>query len=113
MAETTKGDVKDLDLGCDLTIASIDTRIGAAGRWVKGTLHGHRFEALVFPQHAQNPEHEIGDSRISKLWIQSLEDGEVVYNWDRGQDVPPQDEMAKIIVDFLAAGLADYVYPKW
>jgi hypothetical protein len=28
-------------------------------------------DALVFPEHADNPEWEIGDSRISKLWVVS------------------------------------------
>jgi hypothetical protein len=39
---------------------------------VCGTLHDHRFDALVFPEHAENRAWEIGDSKISKLWIQRL-----------------------------------------
>ena len=31
-------------------------------------------DALVFPEHAEHREWEIRDSRISKLWIQRLED---------------------------------------
>ena len=72
----------------------------------------HRFEALVFPEHATNREWELGDSRISKLWVQRLPDGRyplarTVFNWDRGADIPAVDETAQAIVDFLAAGPAD------
>ena len=57
-----------------------------------------------------NP-YEIGDSRISKLWVQRLADRQTVFNWDRGSDVVAVDEAAQVVVDFLAAGLADHVYP--
>jgi hypothetical protein len=77
---------------------------------VKGTLAGHRFDALVFPGHADNPDWELGDSRISKLWVQRREDHETVFNWDRGSDLPPADELTGAIVDFLAAGLAQHVF---
>ena len=55
---------------------------------------------------------EIGDSKISKLWIQRLADKKEVYNWDRGLDTPAADKTAQAIVDFLAAGLTDFVYAK-
>ena len=60
-------EIDDLDVGCDLHITKISRRTSAAGTWVCGTIAGHRFDALVFPEHADNPEWEIGDSRISKL----------------------------------------------
>ncbi|HEX5106421.1 MAG TPA: hypothetical protein VFV87_21530 [Pirellulaceae bacterium] len=101
---------EDLDLGFDLEITSTTRRAAGNGTWVSGTLHGHRFEALVFPDHADNPEYEIGDSRISKLWIQRLADRRQVFNWDRGADVPAADQMAACIVDFLCGGLADHIY---
>jgi hypothetical protein len=59
----------DLDLGYDLEIQKTSRRAAGAGTWVTGMLMGHCFEALVFPEHAENPAWEIGDSRISKLWI--------------------------------------------
>jgi len=102
----------DLDVGHDLEITKTTRRAAGAGTWVCGTLSGHRFEALVFPEHADNPEWEIGESRISKLWIQRLADKRQVFNWDRGADVPAADQTVACIVDFLAGGLADYVYAE-
>jgi hypothetical protein len=103
-------DLDDLDVGHDLEITTVTQRVAAAGTWVCGTLSGHRFEALVFPEHAANPEWEIGDSRISKLWVQRLADKQTVFNWDRGADVNANDELTQAIVDFLAGGLADHIY---
>jgi len=57
------------DLGSDLQITKTTRRASGIETWVSGELHGYRFEALVFPKHAENPEWELGDSRISKLWI--------------------------------------------
>jgi hypothetical protein len=102
----------DLDLGYDLEITKRSRRASGAGTWVTGTLIGHRFEALVFPEHAENPAWEIGDSRISKLWIQRQADKREVFNWDRGADVAAADEVAAQIVDFLAGGLADFIYAE-
>jgi hypothetical protein len=103
----------DLDLGDDLRITRTTRRAAGRGTWVCGTIAGHRFDALVFAEHADVPEYEVGgDSRISKLWLQRLADRTTVYNWDRGADVAPADQMAAAIVDFLAAGLAEYVYAE-
>jgi hypothetical protein len=100
----------ELDVGHDLEITKTTRRASGGGTWVIGKLSGHRFEALVFPEHADNPEWEICESRISKLWIQRLADKREVFNWDRGADVPAADHLAACIVDFLAGGLADHIY---
>jgi hypothetical protein len=103
----------DLDLGEDLQITRTTRRVSGRGTWICGTIAGHRFDALVFPEHAEVPDYELGgDSRISKLWLQRLADETTVYNWDRGSDVPAADQIAAAIVDFLAAGLAEYVYAE-
>ena len=102
----------DLDLGDDLTIIKTTRRAAGGGTWVTGTLNGHRFEALVFPEHAERPDFELGSSRISKLWIKRLADGKVVCNFDRGWDVRPTTKTAAAIVDFLTAGLAEHTYGK-
>jgi hypothetical protein len=106
----TTNKTQDLDIGDDLVITKTKHRISAGGAWVCGRLNGHRFDALVFPEHADNAEWEIGDSKISKLFIQRLVDKEIVFNWDRGMDVPAEDETAQAIVDFLCAGLADHTF---
>ena len=109
---TTNQNHDDLDLGHDLVMTKTTRRLAGAGTWVCGTIHGHRFDALVFPEHAENPDYEIDDSRISKLWLQRLADKVTVYNWDRGQDIPATDKTAAAIVDFLCAGLAETTYGK-
>ena len=105
----TKADAAEI--GDDLVIVRTSRR-HAAGIWVKGTIAGHRFDALVFPEHAECANYELDDSRISKLWLQSLADHRVAANFDRGWDVRPTTETAQAIVDFLAAGLAEHVYGK-
>ena len=103
---------EDFDLGDDLNITKITRRNSGGGTWVSGTLHGHRFDALVFPEHAEVADYELGDSRISKLWVQRLADKQTVFNWDRGMDVAATTDIARAIVDFLAAGLADHIYAE-
>jgi hypothetical protein len=65
---------------------------------------------LVFPGHAESEEDELGSSKISKLWVQRLQDKKTVFNWDRGLDQAAETDLAQAIVDFLAAGLADQTY---
>jgi len=64
----------NLDVGHDLEFTKITRQAAGAGTWICGTMSEHRFDALVFPEHAADPEWEIGDSRISKLWVQRLAD---------------------------------------
>ena len=108
MANTN--DAFEFDLGSDLQITSTSRRASGSGTWVSGRLHGYRFDALVFPEHAENPEWELGDSRISKLWIARIKNKETVFNWDRGLDMPAASHKTQAVVDFLCAGLADLIY---
>jgi hypothetical protein len=101
-----------LDTDDDLEITKVTRRAAAAGTWVRGTIAGYRFDALVFPAHADNRDWEMGDSRISKLWVKHLADHKIVFNWDRRLDIAAADHETLAIVDFLAAGLADYVYAE-
>jgi hypothetical protein len=109
---TTTNDPFEFDLGDDLEFIRCRERDAAPGTWVSGTIVGHRFDALVFPEHADNPDYELDESRVSKLWLQRLADKRTVFNWDRGLDVPADTDLAKAIVDFLCAGLADAVYSE-
>ena len=108
--KTNRTKANAAEIGDDLVIARTTRRIAAAGTWVKGTLNEHRFDALVFSEHAECPDYELDQSRISKLWLQSLADHRVVANFDRGWDIRPTTKTAQAIVDFLAAGLAEHVY---
>ena len=100
----------EFDLGDDLKITKTTRRASGGGTWVCGTIAGHRFDALVFPEHAECEEYELAKSRISKLWLQRLADKKTVFNWDRGLDVDATTDLARAIVGFLAAGLADLAY---
>ncbi len=93
-----------------LRITKIKPRQSCGGSWVLGTIAGHKFEALVFPEHADSPDFELGDSRISKLWVRRIEDNATVVNFDRGWDVLPATPRAATIVDLLQAGLAEHVF---
>ena len=110
MANTKRTNDGHLDLGDDLVITKTTRRASGGGTWVIGNVAGHRFNALVFPAHAECPDYELGDSRISKLWLQRIADKATVLNFDRGWDVRPTDATAIAVMDFLAAGLAEHIY---
>ncbi|MEN6537121.1 MAG: hypothetical protein ABFD89_25925 [Bryobacteraceae bacterium] len=107
-ADRATGDAAEM--GGDLRITKTTRRAAGSGTWVIGTIAGHRFDGLVFPEHAECPDYELDDSRISKLWVQRLSDKVTVANFDRGWDVRPTTTLAQAIVDFLAAGLAEHTY---
>lgn len=107
MASTN--DAFDFDIGDDLEITKLTRRACGAGTWAIGTIAGHEFNALVFPEHAECESYELDRSRISKLWVQRLADRKTVFNWDRGLDLAATTELAKAIVNFLCAGLADHI----
>jgi hypothetical protein len=100
------------EIGDDLEITRVSRQAAGPGTWVLGRLNGHRFDALVFPALAENPAWELPGSRIAKLWVQRLANQRVVFRWDRGPDVPAADARTAALVDFLAAGLADYVFAR-
>ncbi|HWB09917.1 MAG TPA: hypothetical protein VG826_11860 [Pirellulales bacterium] len=103
-------DPTEFDLGDDLEITKTTRQAAADGTWVIGTIAGHRFNALVFAEHAEHSDAELGNSRISKLLLRRIADGLEVFSWDRGLDRAAADETVRAIVDFLAAGLADHVF---
>ncbi len=96
----------------NLVITRKSRQAAGAGTWVRGKVNGHRFEALVFPEHAENPAWELAGSRISKLWVERLPGRHVVFSWDRGLDLSPSDEAARQVVDLLKERLADAVFPQ-
>jgi ribosomal protein L25 (general stress protein Ctc) len=100
----------DLEIGDDLTITKTTRRAAGTGTWVCGRMNGHRFDALVFPEHAEQADYELDQSQISKLFVQRLHDRQTVANFDRGWDVRPTTDEAAAIVDFLCAGLADHIF---
>ncbi len=85
------------------------------GVWIAGNIGDergwvYRFDALVFAEHATNPAFELGESRISKLWVQQMADQKEVFNFDRGADLEPQDEATREAVELLVEGLAQRVF---
>src|SRR4051794_38014866 len=80
--------------------------------WVTGTIADHYFDALVFPEHAECESYELGDSRISKLFLQRNSDRQTVAHFERGWDVEPTNDLARQLVDLLAAGLAEFIFAK-
>jgi len=80
------------------------------GAWIRGTMAGHIFEALVFKDHAVYESYELDGSRISKLWVQQCHDNAVAASFDRGWDIQPTTTIAAQIVELLAAGLAETVF---
>jgi hypothetical protein len=103
-------DVTAEDLMESLKITKIKRRGSSGPAWVIGTMGGHRFEALVFAEHATSSDFELEDSRISKLWVQRIADKATAAQFDRGWDKQPTTLVAARIVDLLAEGLAEYVY---
>jgi hypothetical protein len=103
-----------MDEGEMLDTLKILKRTGrlVGGVWVTGTMAGHRFDALVFPQHAEVESYELGKSKISKLWVKNTATGETVVNFDRGWDIEPTTLAARKIVDLLCAGLADTIFSR-
>ena len=80
------------------------------GTWVEGNIADHAFEALVFKGHATCADYELGTSRISKFFLQEHFTHTMVACFDRGWDTEPTTAKAKIIVDLLAAGLAEQTF---
>ncbi len=102
------------DLGHDLVITKPDSsrQMGGTADWVHGSIAGHSFQVLVFEDHAECQEYELGTSRISKLWLRREADRQVVANFDRGWDFEPITDEAREIVGFLAAGIAEHTFGK-
>ena len=109
-SDTPHDDITAEDLMDTLEITKIRRRDPSGGSWIKGTIGGHRFEALVFAEHAESEDYELERSRISKLWVQRIADKATVACFDRGWDTRPTTTIATTIVDLLAMGLADFVY---
>ncbi len=55
------------DLMDTLEITKIRRRDPSGGSWVKGTIGGHRFEALVFAEHAESEDYELERSRSTSI----------------------------------------------
>jgi hypothetical protein len=94
----------------DIRIAKVEPHQISGGVWVDGEVRGHRFCALVSPEHAENREQELNqDSYISKLHMTN-DVGMVAANFDRGWTWRPRTKFAKKIVSMLSANLADTVF---
>jgi hypothetical protein len=108
----TNDSIPDLDPGAMLETLVIKktTPRKVGGVWVTGQIAGHRFEALVFPEHAEVEAYELDKSRISKLWVLDRKTRTTVAEFDRGWEREPKTEAAGIIVELLSAGLAEHIF---
>ena len=99
------------DFDFDLVITKTSRKAAGSGTWISGTIDREfQFDALVFPEHADEAEYELGESRISKLWIAKVGTRETVYSFDRGLDRPAAAPEVQAMVELLCDGLADLVY---
>jgi len=68
------------------------------GEWIDILVSAYHIQALVFGEDSE--EYGINGGCISKLWI--TENGTVVYNWDRGEDINRIDaEKLEILIDVI------------
>ncbi len=96
-----------------LQFTKIERRsLSTGGAWVTGTIADYRFEALVFPEHATSAGFELGESRISKLWIEQVSDRRMVACFDRGWDMLPAHPRVGQVVNLLSAGLTETIFGK-
>ncbi len=107
---TTNNAAPDPETVIESLVITKRTGRPVGGNWVTGTIAGHAFEALVFPEHATDAAFELDNSRISKLWLKDLATNTEVACFERGWDRKPTTIAAKVIVDCLAAGLAETVF---
>lgn len=99
------------DLGHDFQILTNNVSRLNGGTWVSGRLDGFFFDALVFEDHAESEEYELGTSRISKLAVKRIgKNAKWLFNFDRGLDVPAANANVQAVVDFLCEGLAATVF---
>ena len=80
--------------------------------WTQGTIgvkdsNGRMVSVSYWIKHYEEPSEEYGISggRISKLMLK--QDGRVVYNYDRGEDIKPQTPEAEASKDTRIAEATD------
>jgi hypothetical protein len=83
-------------------------RTGLGTGWTEGTVGPYRFQALVFPEHADNEDWELGRSRISKLWVGH--GNSTIFEWDRGLSHPAEMVVEHQAVNLLKDNLARMVF---
>ena len=62
------------EIGSDFVILKTIRQASGAESFVIGRLNDHHFDAIVFAEHPKYPDFELGDSRITKLWLQRIAD---------------------------------------
>lgn len=95
------------EIGSDLSVIRVEKAFNST--WIIGTVHGHRFAAKIYPLHALDPKWELGESRISKLFVRRQEDCHIAFAWDRGlidvgKDPIGKEQETKALVAFLTSG---------
>lgn len=83
----------------------------AGGKWLRGTVDEFSFAALVLPQHARVRSWEIGDSCIETLTIRRRGTKRILFNWDRGPNIPTTDARVLQAIACLEACLRQTAFP--
>ncbi len=95
----------------DLQITKTRGRRSKGGAWVIGAVNTrYRFDALVLADHADSDQYELDQSRISRLTVIDAETLEMVFNFDRGSDIPAANAETQAVVEFLCERLANVIY---
>ena len=77
--------------------------------WIKGTCRYLNKEYIVNAKvFLEGSEYGINEGPVSKLWIQSQEDKEVIVNYDRGWDVEPKDSTMQQMMDLVIASVEHF-----
>lgn len=78
--------------------------------FVRGLISGHLYEAIVWPEHLVNRDEELGDSKITKLWICRNNDNKTVFMFDKGRSIEDIDDNTVSIAKELCAKLSSLVF---
>ena len=65
---------------------------------VEGTVY--EYEAKVYDT---GSEFGINGGRVSKCWIHKADSRATLYNYDRGEDVPPANEEVETVLNIILA----------
>ena len=100
----------DADFGDDLTFTHLTGRPAGRGHLDRRPGRRPRVRGPGLPRPRREPRLGRSATAGSQALGPRTADKAVVFNWDRGSDVPAVDADAAKVVDFLTAGLAEHAF---